>query len=215
MQTVSIAELRSDPTSLEKLVKILDDDGVICFPAESNYRLGAAALSPAAVSNLMAAKRRSAHAPALVFVNDVAMLATVADPVPGPALKLARAFWPGPLTLLLEPGEAFPGKVRKALTRATGLIGVRVPGHEVAREIVRAFGQPLLVSSANLSKKSGAGSPAQVRKNFGRQVEAMVDCGDLPPGEPSTLVLVGRDGEYTLKRAGAVAASDIERALRA
>lgn len=213
MKTVNVADIQKDPESIKTLVDVLNEDGVICFPAESNYRLGASALSPAAVSSLMAAKRRSAHAPALVFVADEAMLAQIAGPLPDLALKLAREFWPGPLTLLVEPGEVFPSKVRKALTRATGRIGVRVPGHEVARAIVRAFGGPLLVSSANLSKKKGAASPAQVRKNFGREVEAMVECGDLPTAaEPSTLVAVDGDG-FTITRPGAITAEAIERVV--
>lgn len=194
----------------EELVRVLEDDGIICFPAESNYRLGASALSVRAVNALVAAKRRSRHAPALVFVSGREMLEEVAADMPDVGKTLADTFWPGPLTLLVKPGEIFPGKVRKTIAKATGLVGVRIPGHPVARGIVETFGKPILVSSANLAKKSGASSPAQVRKNFGRQIEAMVDLGDLPTANPSTLVSIAGDA-VEIKRQGAVSEEEIRR----
>lgn len=208
MKLVTIDKNSVDSEGYDDLVEILDHDGIICFPAESNYRLGASALSVKAVNGLMAAKRRSKHAPSLIFVSGPEMLEQVASSVPEVGKMLAQKFWPGPLTLLIEPGDIFPGKVRKTLIKATGLVGVRIPGHPVAREIVKRFGKPLLVSSANLSKKKGATSPAQVRKNFGRQVEAMVDLGDLPQASPSTLVGIFGD-DIQIKRQGAVSEEDI------
>lgn len=198
-----------DAPGYDELVEILERNGIICFPAENNYRLGASALSPKAVKNLMAAKRRSSHAPALIFVSGPEMLDQLANSLPKLGSELVREFWPGPLTLLIKPSDAFPSKVRKALTKATGMIGVRIPGHPIARGIVDAFGEPILVSSANLSKKSGATSPAQVRKNFGRQVEAMVDLGDLPQGMPSTLVDLSSE-PYSIKRQGAISEEAIK-----
>jgi L-threonylcarbamoyladenylate synthase len=198
------------PDGYTELIQILDDDGIICFPTENAYRLGASAVSERAVNALMAVKRRSAHAPALIFVSDADALDTVAADVSDTARLLARTFWPRPLTLLVSPGEVFPPKVRKTLSKATGLIGVRIPSHPVARAIVQQFGKPLLVSSANLAKRSGASSPAQVRKNFARQVEAMVDLGDLPSTTPSTLVDVSGDGLH-IQRQGAVSEEEIRR----
>lgn len=195
----------------EDLVEVLEDDGIICFPAESNYRLGASALSVKAVNTLVAAKRRSTNAPSLVFVSGASMLEEVAADITDVGKILAQTFWPGPLTLLVKPGDIFPKKVRKTIAKATGLIGVRIPGHPVARGIVETFGKPILVSSANLAKKSGASSPAQIRKNFGRQVEAMVDLGDLPTASPSTLVNVSGEA-IEIRRQGAVSEEEIRRA---
>jgi len=208
MQQITRAQLDEDPTVYAQLAEVLADDGIVCIPAETNYRLAASVLSPKAVTSLMAAKRRSQHAPSLVFVSGHEMLEQVAGPLPELARKLGDAFWPGPLTLLVEPREDLPGKVRKALAKAKGWIGVRVPGHEVARKTLDAFGGPLLISSANLSKKKGATSPAQVKKSFGRVVDAMVDSGDLPAGEPSTLVKV-QDSEFEIVRQGAVTEEQI------
>lgn len=211
MKMIELDDEQCGSQCFKELAGVLKNDGIICFPAESNYRLGASALSPKAVNTLVAAKRRSRHAPALIFVSGPEMLDSIAASVPPIGLKLAQTFWPGPLTLLIEPGDIFPKKVRKTLTKATGLIGVRVPGHPVARGIVERFGKPILVSSANLAKRAGATSPAQVRKNFGRQVEAMVDLGDLPPAVPSTLVgILGASIE--IRRQGAVSEEKIRAA---
>ena len=196
------------PASYDELVEILEGDGIICFPADNNYRLGVSALSPKAVNALVAAKRRAKHAPSLVFVSGSEMLEQVAAEVPEVGRTLANEFWPGPLTLLVEPSDIFPSKVRKTLKKATGLIGVRIPGHPVARGLIERFNKPLLVSSANIAKKSGASSPAQVRKNFGRQVEAMIDFGDIPQTAPSTLV--GISGNVVqIRRPGAVTEEQI------
>jgi L-threonylcarbamoyladenylate synthase len=210
MKLVKVQGNRGELESYDDFVTVLHADGIICFPAESNYRLGASALSFRAVNQLIAAKRRSSHAPALVFVSGPEMLEQVAEEVPPMAHRLAEEFWPGPLTLLVRPSDLFPAKVRKTLTKATGFIGVRIPGHAVARGIVERFGAPLMVSSANLARRSGATSPAQVRKNFGRQVEVMADSGDLPLLQPSTLVgLTGQDVQ--IRRPGAVSEADIRR----
>jgi L-threonylcarbamoyladenylate synthase len=197
-----------DTSTYATLIEVLENNGIICFPAENNYRLGASALSHDAVSALIAAKRRSSHAPSLVFVSGLAMLKQIAEPLPMLGQELADQFWPGPLTLLVKPSEYFPAKVRKAISKATGMIGVRIPGHPIARGIVEAFGKPILVSSANLAKKKGASSPAQVRKNFGRQVEAMIDLGDLPSGSPSTLVDLSGES-IQIKRQGAISEDQI------
>jgi L-threonylcarbamoyladenylate synthase len=210
---MKLVKVNGQPATTEgydELIQILDDDGIICFPSENSYRLGASALSEKAVNALMAVKRRSAHAPALVFVSGPDALESVAADVSDTARLLARTFWPRPLTLLVSPGVVFPSKVRKTLSKATGLIGVRIPGHPVARAIVERFGKPLLVSSANLAKRSGASSPAQVKKNFSRQVDAMVDLGDLPSSPPSTLVDVSQ-GTFLIQRQGAVSEEEIRR----
>lgn len=214
MKLVEVDAHEAEAGNLDALVTVLDNDGIICFPAESNYRLGASALSAKAVNTLVAAKRRSKHAPSLVFVADTTMFEKVAANITDVGRRLANEFWPGPLTLLVEPSDLFPKKIRKTLVKATGRIGVRIPGHAVARGIVERFGSPLLVSSANLTKKSGATSPAQIRKNFGRQIEAMVDLGDLPQNPPSTLV--GLDGDnLEIRRTGAVSEDDIRRVAEA
>jgi L-threonylcarbamoyladenylate synthase len=102
--------------------------------------------------------------------------------------------------------------VAKTLTRATGKVGVRSPACAVAARVVREFGGPLLVSSANLERKAGANSLAQVRKNFQQRLDVCVDSGDLPEGKASTLVEI-TDGEWRVAREGAISREQIEAAL--
>jgi L-threonylcarbamoyladenylate synthase len=212
MKIIPAADLDSSPNRYREIVDALVQDGLACFPAESNYRLAASLFSADAVMRLMQSKRRAGHHPALVFVADVAMLGQVVAEVPEAAARLAAAFWPGPLTLLLDLRDDLPPKVAKTLTRATGKVGVRAPSCTVAARVVREFGGPLLISSANLERKAGAGSLAQVRKNFQQKLAVCVDAGDLREGPPSTLVEIDADG-WRVAREGAIAREAIEAAL--
>jgi L-threonylcarbamoyladenylate synthase len=212
MKIIRAADLDASPALYREIVDALTQDGLACFPAESNYRLVANLLSPDAVMKLMQSKRRAGHHPALVFVTDAKMLRQVVAEVPPIAKQLATAFWPGPLTLLLDLRPDLPDKVTKTLTRATGKVGVRSPGCDVAARVVREFGGPLLVSSANLERKAGAHSLAQVRKNFQQRLTVCVDAGDLREGSPSTLVEITGD-EWRIAREGAIPREQIEAAL--
>jgi L-threonylcarbamoyladenylate synthase len=212
MRVITADELTRSPTLYRDIAAALNQDGLACFPAESNYRLAANLRSPDAVMRLMQTKRRAAHHPALIFIADPSLLESVVGQVPPAARRLAGAFWPGPLTLVLEMQAELPTKVARTLTRATGKVGVRCPAHPIAARVVREFGGPLLVSSANLERKAGAGSGAQVRKNFQQRVDVWVDAGDLAAGAPSTLVEVTEDG-WTMVREGSITRAQIEAVL--
>lgn len=212
MKTISVADLKSNPSLYEEIAHALGEDGLVIFPGFNAYRLAVNALSAAAVQLLHQAKRRAQNKPSLVFIRDPAQLDGLVASVPEAAQRLIQAFWPGPLTLRLAPSEDLPGKIRKALGKATGKIGVRVPGTEVGQGIVRAFDQPLLISSANRTKKAGAQSLAQVRKNFGNAAQLLIDNGDLPPAPPSTVVDITTDG-WKLVREGAITDADLRGAL--
>ena len=123
-----------------------------------------------------------------------------------------NALWPGPVTLLFPANSNLPPKVRKALTKAKGWLGVRLPADDVSRGVVQAFGKPILVSSANLSRKHGERSVAQVRKNFGRTVNLMIDAGDLGEGPKSTLVDLTKDTPSVI-RVGVVSEETIQQIL--
>lgn len=212
MKTISTADLTSNPSLYDEIARALGEDGLVIFPGVNAYRLAVNARSTSAVQLLHQAKRRAQNKPSLVFIHDPAQLDGLVASVPAVAQRLIDAFWPGPLTLRLEPSEELPGKIRKALGKATGKIGVRVPGTEVGLQVARAFGQPLLISSANRTKKAGAQSLAQVRKNFGNAVDVLIDKGDLPPAPPSTVVDITADG-WKLVREGAITEGDLRSAL--
>jgi L-threonylcarbamoyladenylate synthase len=203
LKTIPISEVRENPKSYEEIADALEKGGLVCVPTPSGYKLLADLASAKAVTAMLQAKRRVKNAPSLVFVPDDVSVSHVVDAISDEAKRLIRRFWPGPLTLLFEAGERLDPKLRKPLTKAKGWLGVRMPDDEVSLGAVKAFGRPVIVSSANLADKGGASSVAQVKKNFGRTVDLLVDMGDLAPIVKSTLVDV-RNGAASVVRVGAI-----------
>ncbi len=213
MKTLPVKAVLEDEGAQAEVVRVLEQGGLVCAPCTGAYRILADLTSEGAVSRLLQSKRRTARAPSLVFVADAAMLARVAAEVSPLARRLAKALWPGPLTVLFEPHPDLPAGVIKQLCKSSGKIGVRVPADPLAQALVGRFRRPLLVSSANREKRAGAGSAAQVRKNFLGRVDLFVDAGDLKPCPSSTVVdLV--DGRPVLTRPGALGEPDILRAAQ-
>jgi len=208
MKILRLEELEQDPRRYREVADALREGGLVCFPARGAYRIAADLTSERAVARLIQSKRRTAKAPALVFVANEAMLAVVAAEIPEPARTLARRFWPGSVTLLFAAHPDLPQKVVKPLTKANGRLGVRVPANVVARRIVSEFGGPLLISSANVASKQGSASPAQVRKNFMGKVDLFVDAGDLVPSGASTVVWVEHQA-CKVTRPGLISAEEI------
>lgn len=204
-----------DPSSpnrelAEEAAAVIRDGGVVCLPCNGRYRLFADLLNNDAVMKLMQAKSRIKTAPALVFVNDATDLDKVAEEVPELARKLARELWPGPITIRVKPNPELPSKVLKQLGGKKTKLGLRTPAGELAQEVVRAVGSPLLVSSANRQKKAGESSAAQVSKTFGPHIDLFLSGGDLKPGDTSTIVKI-EDDAVVIERLGAVDEATIAR----
>ena len=212
MKTIPLFDLQSEPTLYSEIGDVLDREGLLCFPTPSGYKLAVSLQSPSAITTLLQAKRRVKNAPALVLVPSERWVDEVATSISSDARSLMKLFWPGPVTLLFQASDALHPKVRKSLTKAKGWLGVRVPDDEVSMGIVSSYDKPILVSSANLAKKQGANSLAQVKKNFGRQVSLLIDAGDIKEGPKSTLVDM-TNGKPTVVRAGAVSEDEIIGAL--
>jgi tRNA threonylcarbamoyl adenosine modification protein (Sua5/YciO/YrdC/YwlC family) len=186
-----------DADKLVELVTILRRGGVVSCPTETLQGLLADALSEQAVARVVALKQRGAD-PIAVLVPDLAAAeALCAEPLPEAALALARAHWPGPLTLVLRARAGLPSALA-----AQGTIGVRVPGASPALDLVRAFGAPLTATSCNLSGKPPAVTEAEVRSYFAGQLDAIVP-GDAPGGTPST-VLDASGASLRVLRQGAI-----------
>jgi L-threonylcarbamoyladenylate synthase len=181
--------------------------GVVVFPTESVYGLGADARSPAAVDRLVAVRGRDPGKPILVLVRDAAMAEALAAAFPPLARVLATRFWPGPLTLVV----AARGDLPAPLTAGTGTIGVRVPGHAVAAALVAGVGGPITAPSANPPGREPPRRLDEARRYFGAAVDAYVDGGELPGGA-STVVAVDGDGVRIL-REGLVLRAAIDAAL--
>jgi L-threonylcarbamoyladenylate synthase len=200
------------PDHAAEIAQILTGGGLVCFPMRGAYRIAADARSQEAITRLIQSKRRARNHPTLILVADLASAGSVVQGTEWTTTRrLARSFWPGPLTLVLPPSDDLPPRVRSVLTRATGKLGVRMTDDPLAATIVRTFGGPLILSSANLEQKPGASSAAAVRQRFARAVDIWVDAGDIPSAPPSTVVEVSETA-WKIVREGAVPRADLDRA---
>ena len=203
VQTIVLAQEKDLPAAARRAAEAIVSGGLICLPYAGAYRLVADFTNTDSVISLMQSKRRVRPAPALVFIANEAQIAEVAEHVDPLALRVARALWPQPLTVRLQPRGDLPNALRKQLGGKKARVGVRVPAEDLMRGVIDAAGRPLIVSSANRQTKTGDTSPAQVRKNFANIVEMFFDDGDLEHGPTSTVIDVV-DGEIVIERAGAI-----------
>lgn len=181
--------------------------GLVVLPTDTVYGIGCDAFSAAAVADLLAAKHRGRDMPPPVLVADTAVMDALAVDVPPAARALAQAHWPGPLTLVLKAQPA----LRMDLGDAGGTIAVRVPDHDVARQLLRRTG-PLAVSSANVSGQPSATDCADAVAQLGESVAVYLDAGATPGETPSTIVDFASTPTGRILRQGALSA-DAVRAL--
>jgi L-threonylcarbamoyladenylate synthase len=184
---------------IDKATAVLMHDGIVVYPTETVYALGADALSENAILKVYEAKRRPLGQPVSIAVSDFDMLAAVAH-VDGSMQKFIEVFLPGPVTVVLRAKHTLPA----ILTGGTGLIGVRIPSHDLALRLIERFDSPITATSANLHGAMDPATPDEctVPRDF------LIDGGRLP-GTPSTVVdLVSR----TILRRG-VRAEQVEQLL--
>jgi len=169
--------------ALDLAAAILSSGGLVAFPTESFYGLGADALDPRALARVFAVKGRPESKPLLVLVDSVAMVEDVVSEVPAGARALMARHWPGALTLVLKAAAHVPEK----LTAGTGTIGVRMPGHPVALALVRAARRPVTAPSANPSGAEPPTTALAVRRHFDDVVDLILDGGSTAGGAGSTI----------------------------
>ncbi len=204
MKTVKLEEFLHDKKTRREVIQSLERGGLVCLPCNGTYRIIADLQNVDAVTLLFQSKRRVRKAPALVFVHHKSQLAEVSDEIDPTAQQLADSLWPGPLTLLIPTNKNLPRKITKQLDGGRGnKVGVRIPEQAWLRSLIQEFGRPVLVSSANREKKGGETSPAQIRKNFTREVDFFIEDGELKPAGGSTVVEV-LEGEARIVRSGAL-----------
>ncbi len=175
---------RPDEATIARAAEILRGGGLVAFPTETVYGLGANALDPAAVDRIYAAKGRPSFNPLIVHVADADHVLDVAAAWPDNAERLARAFWPGPLTLVLPKRPEVPSSV----TAGLDTVAVRVPSHPVARALLVAAGIPIAAPSANRSSEVSPTTGAHVEKSLGDAVDLILDAGPTLVGIESTVV---------------------------
>jgi len=178
---------------------VLRAGGLVAFPTETVYGLGADASNAAALRRLYAVKRRPADHPVIVHVGTAAQLDDLAADVPAVARVLARACWPGPLTLVVRRR---PGAVADEATGGRDTVGVRVPDHPLARALLDAFGGPVAAPSANRFGKVSPTTARHVRDDLDGDVDVILDGGPCDVGVESTIVDVTGDAPVVLRVGG-------------
>ena len=187
------------PENIARAAEILRAGGLVAFPTETVYGLGADASDPAAAARIFAAKGRPSFDPLIVHVPDAATAFGLWSEIPPAAEALARRFWPGPLTLVLPKREAVPDIVTSGLPTAA----VRVPAHPVAAALLRAAGVPVAAPSANRFSRPSPTDAAAVEAELGGAVDLILDGGPTTVGVESTVVGFP-DGRPTVLRPGGV-----------
>ncbi len=206
--------LTADPAYLEspdsqeaigRAAAILRGGGLVALPTETVYGLGANALDAEAVASIFAAKQRPAWDPVIVHISEMAMLEGLVEEIPEAARRLMEAFWPGPLTLLLRRTGAVPD----AVTAGRALVGVRMPAHPVALELIRQAGIPVAAPSANLFGHTSPTTAEHVLEDLDGRIDAVLDAGPAGLGVEST-VLDPCQSPVVIYRPGGVTALQIQ-----
>lgn len=199
---------KPDPQALREAADILRAGELVAFPTETVYGLGADAGNPAAVRRIFEAKGRPADHPVIVHLRDLDTARDWARSLPKEAERLARAFWPGPLTLILPRAR----HVDDVVTGGQDNVGLRVPGHPVAQALLRALGGAIAAPSAN---RFGHVSPTRaqhVADDLGDAVKLVIDGGACDMGIESTIVAFTTDTPVLL-RPGAIGVGELARVL--
>ncbi len=192
--------------ALDRALGVLRAGGLVAFPTDTVYGLGALAFDGEAVRSIYSAKGRDPEKAIPILVADAAGLDLVADGVPTMARRLAKTFWPGALTLVVKKSPRLPEAVSPNDT-----VGVRVPDHSVARLLLNATG-PMAVTSANASGEASPATAADVLLQLNGRIPLILDGGRTPGGVPSTVVDCTQR-EPVVLRLGPLSIEEIRRAL--
>ncbi len=184
--------------------RVLDAGGVIVYPTDTFYGLGADPKNPRAVARLFEIKRRRADQPVLLLLADPGDVFEWAREISPRAEDLMKRYWPGPLTLVFKAR----GDVLPELTAGTGTIGLRVPGNNLTRDLVRALGHALTGTSANRSGQPSLRRAKEAAEMIGDLVDLILDGGETAGGKPSTVVDVS-SGLPRVVRDGVIPAREI------
>lgn len=197
METVvlKVDPANPEPDVIRRAAEVVRAGGLVAFPTETVYGLGANALSAGAVSRIFEAKGRPATNPLIVHVADVSEVLNVAGAWPETAAKLAASFWPGPLTIVVPKRDCVPDIV----TASGDTVAVRCPNHEVARFLIRAAGVPLAAPSANRSTELSPTRAEHVLKGLNGRIDLLLDGGACSGGLESTVVDVTGEAVRVLR----------------
>jgi len=193
---------------IQKAAEVLKKGGLVAFPTETVYGLGANAMDIHAVRKIFKAKGRPSDNPLIVHIADTKELGLVARDIPSVARKLMKAFWPGPLTLVLKKKKTVPSLV----TAGGKTVAVRIPKHPVALALIKAAGCPIAAPSANIAGKPSPTDARHVAADFGSIIDMILDGGKTFIGLESTVVDATRT-KVSILRSGCITAKMLEKVL--
>ena len=183
---------------LQKAMDVLESGGVIIYPTETSYGLGASFYNQSAIDKIYRIKGRDKKKPLPIIVSSIISATTLVE-FSQPALKLAEDYWPGPLTL------ALPYRYCNLRECVDDYLALRVSSHPLVKELVENFGQPLISTSANIADENNCYVVKDVREQFKdlkEQPDLFINAGDLPRFRPSTIIKVSKDGKMKILRQG-------------
>lgn len=192
-------------SEISSALEILQSGGIVAFPTDTVYGLGALAFNNAAIESIYIAKNRPIEKAIPILIGDLGDLDKIADDIPNMALRFAARFWPGPLTCIVPKKQTLPLAVS-----ATSTVAVRIPDHPDARTLLRVAG-PMAVTSANISGQPSPSTAQEVYEQLNGRIPLILDSGKTKGGIPSTLVdctgempVILREGPITLDELMAV-----------
>jgi L-threonylcarbamoyladenylate synthase len=196
-EVLTVDGLKPAEEAIEKAAEVIKSGGLVAFPTETVYGLGADALSPDAVRRIFQAKGRPADNPLIVHVEGEAAAARVGQ-VDERSRGLMNLFWPGPLTLVIAAAAGIPGEV----TGGLDTVAVRMPAHPVAIDLIKASGVPIAAPSANRSGRPSPTTAEAVLEDLGGRIEMILDAGPTVVGVESTVLDVTGDRPALLRPGG-------------
>ena len=199
MLRITVTAAAPDPDAIGRAASVVRVGGVAAVPTDTLYGLAANPFDVAAINRLFTIKRRDLEKAIPLVASDLAQVEKALGALPPLGARLARAFWPGPLTLVVPAPDALAVEV----TGGTGTVGVRVPACEVTRALCAAAHLPLTATSANISGQPATHLPDDVASALGTRIDVLLDSGPTAGGPPSTIVDV-TGPEPRLIRAGAI-----------
>ena len=207
-EILKVSDKNSEEVILTKAAEIVAGGGIIAYPTETFYGLGADATNEKAIKKIYKIKGRNFINPISIIIGQTENLYPLVQSVPPAAQKLMQAFWPGALTIIFKASDV----VLPVLTAGTGKIGVRVSGSNAAQAIAQKLGHPLTATSANLSGKPECSRASEVAQQIGNKIDAIVDFGPTTGDKVSTIIDVTCDPPEIL-REGTITRQSIEKIL--
>ena len=205
MKTIIFKDKTED---IKKAGQIIKGGGLVAFPTETVYGLGADGLNPEAVKKVYKAKGRPSDNPMILHISHVNQVYEIAETVTQEHLKLMEAFWPGPMTVVMNCKDVVP----KETTGGLATVGIRLPRTESARKLIDASGTPIAAPSANLSGKPSPTKASHVLDDLDGRIDAIIEGGDCQVGIESTVLTI-KDGKVIILRPGLITPNDIAKVV--